>query len=145
MADRVYTFITPSDPITFRAADDAVAFLVALQLGRGKAGCTRDDGVDVQTLLLFMPEQAVEAHIRAQLGTEASAFIAARRADIAAAFASFAYGSVEDRRTYDDAIAAITCPDRLAAFKAAHEDRNRTSMNGWVAYAWRLGEEVARG
>ena len=35
----IYKFITPSDPITFKAENDKIAYACVLFLGNGKAGC----------------------------------------------------------------------------------------------------------
>jgi hypothetical protein len=39
----LYEFVTPSDPITFKAENDKIAFCCALILGSGKACCTNVD------------------------------------------------------------------------------------------------------
>ena len=57
-------------------------------------------------------------------------------------FKSFAYGSVSDRQTYDDACDAITDSEKLKEFKLKQEDRNRTSMSQWVLSAWKLAERM---
>ena len=50
----IYEFITPSDPITFKADDDKVAFTCALLLGNGKAGCeNKATGESLPTMLMF--------------------------------------------------------------------------------------------
>lgn len=61
----------------------------------------------------------------------------------AAAIQSFAYGSPQDRKVYDAALAAITEPEKLDEFKKIHEDSMRTSMSRWVAYAWEQGQRLA--
>ena len=141
----IYEFITPSDPITFVAPDDCIARYCTILLGNGKAFCKneRDETLD-NTCFLFASEKSIEASFHAALGgVNPKAFLNARRADIVAAFASFAYGSREARCQYDDAVAAITDPAKLAEFKAQHEDRQRTSMSKWVAYAWKLSKELS--
>lgn len=142
----LYEVINPSDAVTFRAASDAVAFYCVVVLGRGKAGCRRRDGQDLPTLMLFMPPDQVEQHLCANLGgLSPSDFLAQNREEIAAAFESFAYGRFSERDTYDAAIEAITDPEKLRAFKAKHEDRQRTSMNQWVQAAWNVAKAVRRG
>lgn len=49
----IYEFITPSDPITFKADDDKVAFTCALLLGNGKAGCENKATESLPTMLMF--------------------------------------------------------------------------------------------
>jgi len=58
----IYEFITPSDPITFKADDDKVAFTCALLLGNGKAGCTNlKTGDSIPTMLMFAKDPYVVA------------------------------------------------------------------------------------
>jgi hypothetical protein len=57
----IYEFITPSDPITFKTDSDKIAFVCALILGQGKAGCkkipnTNEEEVNLPTLLMFNPD-----------------------------------------------------------------------------------------
>lgn len=130
-----YEFVTPSDPITFTAANNAVAYAVALYLGSGKAGCIREDGESLDCVLMFAGEEATKKSILDNLGMEFKDFMEANHGDLVAAFESFAYGNFADRRQYDDAIAAITDHDKLAEFKAKHEDRERTSISRWVKSA----------
>ncbi len=138
----LYEFITPSDPITFKASDDKIAYCCALILGSGQAGCRRiepnGEGESLPTLLMFHPEP--EAEMTAYLGGELSEYVEANKMAVVDCFASFAYGSVADRQTYDEATEAITDPVKLQEFKAKHEDRNRTSMSKWVQYAWKYAE-----
>lgn len=142
----IYELVTPSDPITFKAKDDKVAFTCALLLGRGKAGCHRRDEnnneVNLETLLMFASEEMIDSTIQEKLGCDIDAFIKSNKADVKACFQSFAYGSIEDRKTYDDAIEAITDPEKLKEFKSKHEDRNRTSMSQWVQGAWDYAEQL---
>jgi len=50
----IYEFITPSDPITFKADDDKVAFVCAAILGKGQAGCeNKTTGESLPTMLMF--------------------------------------------------------------------------------------------
>lgn len=137
-----YEFITPSDPITFAAPNDNIAFVCALTLGAGKAFCTREDGEKLQTCFLFTPPDELDAAIQKQLGASLTDYIDSHREEIATAFESFAYGSFESRRQYDDALSAITDEDKLAQFKASHEDRNRSSMSQWVKGAWKIAKQL---
>jgi hypothetical protein len=138
----IYEFITPSDPITFKASDPKVAFYVGLTLGNGKAGVEGEDGSKIPCLLIFCSEETVTATVKEQLGEDPKAWAEENREAIADAYESFAYGSIRDRKDYDAAIDAITCPDRLATFKAHHEDAHRTSMSKWVSYAWKQAAAI---
>jgi hypothetical protein len=139
----IYAFITVSDPMTFIAESDAVAWIVASLLGEGKAGCAREDGESLNTMTDFAPENKRPEIYREYIGTEdISIYVNEHKKELSDAFLSFAYGSINQRKQYDDAIAAITEPDKLKQFKAKHEDTQRTSMSRWVDYAWRLGDKL---
>lgn len=137
----IYEFITPSDPITFKTDDDKVAFTCALLLGNGKAGCqnTQTDK-SLPTMLMFSEDPDKE--IKSFIGGDFKKFIEANKPKIKECFNSFAYGSVSERKTYDNALEAITDPKKLKEFKAKYEDENRTSMNQWVKEAWRYAERL---
>lgn len=138
----LYEFITPSDPITFKADNDKVAYLCALLLGNGGAGCKNiDTGESVPTMLMFCPEPAKE--IEKYIGSTAADFISDNKQNMIECFKSFSYGSVEDRITYDDACEAITDPVKLQEFKSKHEDKNRTSLSTWVKSAWNMAEDLS--
>lgn len=131
----IYELIQPSDPIHFKAASDKIAYFCALILGNAKAGIGRTDGKECESpLLVFHPDPLPT--IEAYLGATIEAFGNENAAEIAAAFDSFAYGSKTEYETYFDAIEAITDPEKLAGFKTAYEDKNRSSMSKWVKSAW---------
>jgi hypothetical protein len=139
-----YEFITPSDPITFKADDPKVAFYVGLSLGRGKAGVTAEDGTDIPCMLLFSTPEKTETTIKEQLGDDPKAWAEANREAIATCYESFAYGSFRARRDHEAALEAITDPEKLAAYKARHEDTHRTSMSKWVSYAWECAAAIRK-
>jgi hypothetical protein len=136
----IYELITPSDPITFKAINDKVAFICALLLGNGKAGCKNAlTGENIPTMLAFSSDP--EKEMISFIGGDVSEFIESNKKDISKCFLSFAYGSVSDRQTYDSAIEAITEPEKLKEFKEKHEDQNRSSLSKWVQHAWNYGEK----
>jgi hypothetical protein len=138
----IYEFITPSDTITFKADDDKVAFMCALLLGNGKAGCTNlKTGDSIPTMLMFA--QDPEKEIQEFIGGSPKEFLEANKPKMAECFKSFSYGSASDRKTFDDACDAITDPEKLKEFKAKHEDKNRSSMSQWVKAAWERGERMS--
>ena len=138
----IYEFITPSDPITFKADDDKVAFTCALLLGNGKAGCeNKATGKSLPTMLMFAKDP--DKDIQDFIGGDFKEFLEANKPKIAECFKSFAYGSVSDRQTFDDACDAITDPEKLKEFKEKHEDKNRSSMSQWVKGAWQYGERMS--
>ena len=140
-----YEFITPSDPITFKADDDKVAFACAVLLGDGKAGCHRMENgeqINIPSMLMFNPnaEKVMDDYV----GGNFESWLKENKPKMCEAFNSFSYGGMEDRKQFDDAIEAITDPVKLKEFKAKHEDRNRSSMSQWVKYAWQLGEKMSK-
>jgi hypothetical protein len=139
----IYEFITPSDPITFIAENDSIAWITAALLAAGKAGCTREDGKSIDTMTAFVPEdRRSEIYIK-YIGTEdVGKYTKEHKKEITDALLSFAYGSIGQRKQYDAAIAAITDPEKLKQFKSQHEDAQRTSMNRWVGHAWTLGKRI---
>jgi hypothetical protein len=138
----IYEFITPSDPITFKTDDPKVAFYVGLVLGGGKACVTSEKEEKIPCMLMLSSRETIDAVIQDQLGEAPKEWAEAHREPIAACYESFAYGSISARRDYDAAIEAITDPDKLAAFKAHHEDKHRTSMSKWVAHAWKCAARL---
>lgn len=138
----IYELITPSDPITFKAKDDKIAYACAILLGGGQAGCeNKTTGENLQTLIMFAPEP-VEI-VQEYIGSTISDFLDDNKAEIKECFESFAYGSVSDRETYDSAIESITDKKKLEAFKKKHEDKNRSSMSQWVKSAWEIAENMS--
>lgn len=139
----IYEFITPSDPITFKAETDAVAYAISVYLGNGKGGCTSEDGRHLDTMLMFADAENIKKSVKDNLGTDTiNEFIEQHPNECAAAFESFAYGSIADRKTFDAACEAITDKDKLEKFKNVHEETQRTSMSEWVKYAWKVGRII---
>lgn len=137
----LYEFITPSDPITFKAENDKIAFCCALILGSGKAGCTNLDlDEQIPSLLIFSsnPEKEIEDF----LGSPIDVFMKDHLKSVSESFSSFAYGKPSERRVYDADLEAITDADKLKEFKLKHEDTNRSSMSKWVEYAWKISEKL---
>lgn len=142
----IYEFITPSDPITFIANDDKVAFAVGLIAGGGNAGVERvKDYKSLDTLLMFADENQFKEIVKKNLGVDTlNLFVEDNKKSIIDALDSFMYGGASERNTYDDAISAITDPVKLKAFKASHEDRQRSSCSELVKYAWQCAENLRK-
>lgn len=138
----IYEFITPSDTITFVADDEKIAIAATIIIGKGKAGCTDEQGKDLPTMYIFSKDPDKE--IATELGMPLGDFFDTHREKIIACLESFSYTSITDRKIYDDAIQAITEPDKLKEFKAKHEDRNRSSMTKWVQHAWNVAESFKK-
>lgn len=143
---KIYEFVTPSDAITFRAENDKIAFVVCLFLGEGKAGCYREDGESINTMTAFIFNQEGRNEVYKQYcdTDNLQSVFDENIESIALALQSFSYGSISDRKQYEDALEAITDEEKLKEFKAKHEDRNRTSMSKWVSYAWKCGDRLLK-
>ena len=135
----IYEFITPSDPITFEANNNQIAFYCSVFLGNGKAGYKRQDGEKApSSFTVFMGN--TDGYYEEILGMSIDDFTDKNLKEIGQCFKSFSYGDFESRQSYNDAIQAITDQDKLMEFKEKHEDRNRSSMSEWVKAAWQYGE-----
>lgn len=137
----IYKFVTPSDPITFKANNDKVAYACTLFLGNGKTGCENcTSGESLPTMLMFSSDP--DKDIQDFIGGDFGEFLESNKEEMKECFKTFAYGSVSDRQTYDDACEAITDSEKLKEFKLKQEDKNRTSMSQWVLSAWKLADRM---
>lgn len=140
----LYEFVTPSDAITFKAVDDQVAFWVALYLGNGKAGLNafNEDLTErtVHSTFIAFTSNA-KKYWEDYLGSSLDEFLEQNHKPIGEALSSFAYTTVEGREAYDNQLNSIA-PEKVAEFKAKHEDEKRSSMSEWVSYAWSLSEAI---
>ena len=139
-----YELITPSDPITFNATDDKVAYCVTVLVAEGKAGCKRKDDTgklkDLGTMLFFCSNP--EKEIIKVLGCKADVFLKEHKDQVCAAFASFAYTNLTGRIDYDTQLSEIASPSEQEAFKIIYENQNRSSITQWVKYAWQLSKKI---
>lgn len=153
MSTNCYEIINPSDHATFLAPDREVALAVVALISQGyyAARCVAVDGVRVERddaldVPMFWGDGSYEAWWRAAGYEEEplARVLAQRRAEVSAALRSVAYCTIEERITYDAACAAITEADKLATFKAGHEDRNRSSLNAIVKRAWAWADRIEK-
>ena len=136
----IYEYVTVSDPITFIAKNDAIAWITASLLGEGLAGCTREDGESINSMTAFAPEDKRAEIYKEYISTDdILGYTKEHNDEIADAFLSFAYGSINSRKQYDMALSCITDKEKLEQFKTHHEDTQRTSMSRHVARAWKIG------
>lgn len=139
----IYEVINPSDMVTFLSDDDKIAYACTVLVGNGRYGCKNlETHESLPCLLLFVSAEEFEQLAADYLGEAFGSFIHNNREVIKGVLSSFSYCSAKDRRTYDDAISAITDPAQLAAFKAKHDDKNRTSMNQIVNRAWDISKGI---
>lgn len=139
----IYEIINPSDEVTFVSDSDKVAYACAIIVGKGAYGCTNlKTQESLGTLLLFVSADVFEKQAAEFLEESFADFIQSHRKEIKESLLSFAYCSAQERTTFDDAVSAITEPDKLKAFKEKHDDRNRSSMNQICNNAWAIAESI---
>lgn len=152
-----YEIVNPSDMCTFLAPDREIALGVLALVGEGFYGgrALARDGkniLDDERAKLDIPlflsgittpyedwwrrEGWSEEPLERVLKTREPALVAALR--------TVQYGDLEDRRTYDSALAAIDDDAKRAAFKRDWEDRRRSSMNRIVQRAWRIADGIEK-
>jgi hypothetical protein len=146
---RFYEFIQASDKITFKAPNNEVAFCCAVMLGEGLCGCheVTESGEKIKSLRTSLafedPEIETKALMDKGAGGDFNEFCYKNQQAIRDAFATFCYGSVQDRTTFDEACKNIADPEKLNQFKNKHEDENRTSTIKWVRNAWVFSRDMA--
>lgn len=145
---KLYEIVNPSDPVTFHAPDDATAVGVAVCLGEGAYMASRcSDGENVGGFALFASKEQTDDLTRAWFGGLTLGEwldVPANRSALRVALLDCATMGAGERATYDDACAALAeLPDKLAAYKAGVQDRNRGSMNNIVGRAWKMAERLA--
>ena len=147
-----YELVTPSDTVTFAANDDLIAYAVTLIVGQGKAGITKltDKNLDnqenfpYQPFIAFMNKHHSDMIIQDAFGCKLEEYVEdiEVRKKIAECMNSFAYGDLESRIVFDEAMEAIDDPAKREKFRKGHEDRNRTSMSQIVKGAWDYAEQL---
>lgn len=145
----LYEIVNPSDAVTFRAPDDAVAQAAVLLVGNGAYGlrAVSDDGGkrSVQSLLLFLSKDQVEQLFVEWFGSGSlKAFLDSRWAEVAAALASAQNLGPRERLNYESAISKMT-PEAADIYRREVEDHCRTSRNEIVKYAWSVAKAERKG
>lgn len=149
-----YEIINPSDQATLLAPDRAVAIAALAFIGEG-AYAGRVIAKDLQEV---SEEDAAAGRVPLFFGMSYEDWWKAagydeepigkvmreRKAEVVAALRSVAYGGLDERRTYQSALNAITDPDKLAAFKREWEDRRRSSLNAIAKRAWAWADHIER-
>jgi len=141
----IYEFITTGDEITFSAENDHIAFACTIMVSQGTASCKRyeqEKEIDLDAMVSNVtdPNRGIESRLEMSLDK----FVKKNHPEMVKCFQSFAYGTIEKRSQYDDAIAALKDPKERLEFKTKHENDNRTSLTAWVIIAWELGEATAK-
>lgn len=132
----LYEMITPSDSITFYAADDLIAAFVVIAVSSGKGACVDKTGRSVDCCLLLNKDP--EKKLLKIFGCTVEEFQKAHFGKLIKALDSFAYTKLGNREFYDMMLDRQIRPNEKAAFKKLHENKQRTSINRYVQYAWQL-------
>ena len=142
----LYELINPSDPITFHAASDTVAFVVATWVGNGQTPAKNTETEeDVGGLFLFATEEDIAAEIKQKLGTKTiGAYISDNAEEVMQALLSFAVCDAPYRDTYDECVQRREAGQERDRFKLEYKERHRSSMNDFVAFAWRAAKQLQR-
>jgi hypothetical protein len=138
-----YEIINPSDKVLVTAADDMIAAVAVLVLGRGRYGLRRDNGDLVLPVFLLggADEWIAEKGI-----ADLEAYLKEHAAELAAVFESVFYGGVRDLKALEAALEGAS-PEAAARGRAKYNDTKRSSLNNIGAacaeYAARLRELAA--
>ena len=144
-ATRVYEIINPSDCVTLETSNELAAVAVALLLGKGCFGLTRDDDESVCPILLFSGVEATEQFIHDTFsisqGETLDPWIAENELDVIECFEFAMYCSMSTRKALAAAFEGMKREEKLARL-AKFNDERRSSMNdiggGAHAYAKRM-------
>jgi hypothetical protein len=138
-----YEIINPSDKCFFKADGVAVAGLVTVLLGNGQyAAKPETEGAPEVPFFMFGGLDAWwDAHGD---GQPLEGAVDRHKAAIIECLRSVCYGSLEDRRMFEDALALIDDPQKKAKFVAQWNDRYRTSLNDIMGRAHAYAEKLAK-
>lgn len=130
----------PSDPITFVGDDLKVAGIACLLLGHGWYGMSDEKGDTVIPLMMF---GAHEKWLKENGIDDLSGWIRENALKVAEFLETVAYGKINDRLAFDEAIKRMT-PEKAAEHREWWNDRNRSSMNDIGAGALRLAKQFRK-
>ena len=149
-----FNVVNPSDATTFLAPDRDIALAAIMLVSNGKYAAeplARDLRVKLSEeeeraaqVPLFLFAATYECWWREQgfAADPVEGIVTRRRAEVAAALRSFAYGDLQDRRTYESALKAITCPVLRQQFQSEWENDRCSSMNRIVQRAWAWADQL---
>jgi len=139
----LFELVNPSDPYTFKTDDSKVAEVVALLVGNGKMGLTDEKGEKYDTMILFLNEEQTETHLTETFGEGGLAgFVDANLKAVADALDSVMSFGFTERRTFELAMEAIETEERREEYRAKVHDKNRSSMNDFGTYAWKMAKQL---
>lgn len=137
----IYEIINPSDPYTCIAEEPKVAMAAVIMLGDGRLGLEDESGKSHGTIFLFMNKKQTEAKLKELFGGKSlSEFFKENNLAIADCLDSVMSFGIESRRAFDEAMKRIPDEKSRKEYKESLHDKNRTSMNDFGSYAWKLAK-----
>lgn len=125
---KIYELITPNDPVTFLAESDKIAFIVCMLMAEGRAGCQREDGECINTLLAFIPKPQKAEVIKQYCGTtDIEKCLTENLKPLAESLRSFSSGYINERK--------------MPALRQ-YADGSLAIKSNWLKVAWNLGEQI---
>lgn len=145
---KLYEFINPSDPWTFKAESHIAALLATLIVGDGKAmvDCLEDGEENdfSSPFFAFSGKEGIDNYIKGKFGYDnLEAALEDNYDAVANALTSFLIASKEERETVDMAVKMLS-PEDAQKLIADFNDKKRSSMNDFGTYAISLGQAMKR-
>lgn len=138
----IYEIINPSDSYTCIAEEPKIAMAAIILLGNGKMGLEDESGKSYETIFMFMNEEQTEAKLKELFGEKClGGFIKDNRPAIADCLDSVMSFGIKSRRLFDEAMKRISTEKSRKEFRESLHDKNRTSLNDFGSYAWRLAKD----
>lgn len=147
----IWDILNFSDPITMVSDDFRAVAIATLALGQGTYGATEAGGAKREMpIFRFSSADQVEAwfrttfpEIEAAPGEVLTELLkAVPKRDIARVLRTAQVCSVEERKSYQKALDAITDPAKKKEYVAWWKDERRSSLNDIAALAWRLADKM---
>jgi hypothetical protein len=136
----ILELVNPSDKITFVGDDPKVAGVAILLLGNGWYGLTGENGERFIPLMIFGSH---EPWLKEQGIADINRWIMDNALALAEFLETVAYGSVRDRRGFDEAVKRMT-PEKAAEHRAWWNDRCRSSMTDIGGGALKLAAQLRK-
>jgi hypothetical protein len=141
---RYYEIINPSDKVVLSAdeSDELILSIAIIILGKGKAGLQRDDDQDIVPLMFFggFEDWLVSKGLTPDSFDET---LQANRSKIATILETVFYGSIEEAKALDAALAGLPREHALAA-RAKYNDAKRGSLSDWGAACLNWARKLRR-
>jgi len=143
----LYEVISPSDSVTFYAPNDSIARMVVLLVGEGKYGLTKEDGTQIDCMLLFMDDSQIDKKSQEWFGTSFGGvfdvFLAQHIPEVIDALNSFATMTPKERFMYDEAMKQFD-RDGQERYRQIIQDKVRTSLNDICGRSWGIASVLSK-